>query len=141
MSDRINTENGHYNFRLFAGCGCVTLLAAVLLLSIFTLSLYYDRHAGRYPGSEEVSRHDNYTRLPNEVRWDNTYLIADADFRTAYRWYSIKFDLGSEARAMERCVLMEGTQDWFWFQRYTGILLCDTNEGRMAFVNRTTYIK
>lgn len=134
------SEDKNYNQRILVGCGLAFLSIILLIGGLLVTAVYFDRETARFPGAETVSTHSNYSRLPNQFRWDDTYLITDENFRTVYTWYSLKFDLGAEAEAIERCILLEGTDRWMLAERYVGILLCETPAGHMAFVNRTTYL-
>lgn len=116
-------------------------LAAVFGLGlIMSLAFRQDRQAAQYPGSVPVASHDNYRKLPYHYRWDNTYRTTDP-FPRVYHWYSVGFDLGTEARANGGCILLEGTQRLFTAERHTSVLLCDTPAERMIFVSRSTSLR
>ncbi len=111
---------------------------AVLGLSV-TLWLIWDqdRQLARYPDAMYVSDHANYAGLPRQFRWDNAYRTT-ASFPEVYNWYSTTFDLGAENRANGRCIILEGTHDNFLTSRTTTVSLCNTPEGQLIFVSRTT---
>lgn len=123
--------------KILLGCGGLLLLAAAALGMIIVLTFVQDRNAARYPESTSISRHDNYTGLPTQFRWDNSYQTDD-NFTRVYNWYSIGFDLGSEARALGGCILLEGSKKWTVIRRYMSVMLCDTPRGRLIYVTRFT---
>ena len=93
----------------------------------------------RFPNAELVSRQSNYTSFPYRYRWDDAYLITDADFRTVYTWYSLQFGTGPERQANGRCILLESGQSNFLLERYNVITLCDNPQiGTRAYVQRLT---
>lgn len=99
------------------------------------------RAVTHFPGAEKITSHNNYSNLPFRYKWDDTYLISDADvdFTDVYYWYSVTFDLGAEARAAGRCILLEGTHEYGVAEQYMSVFLCDTPDGQRVFVSRTTY--
>ena len=84
-----------------------------------------------------MASHSNYRGLPYQYRWDDTYLTTD-NFTAVYNWYSVTFDLGAEARALEKCTLLEGTNEQLVVKRHVSVSLCNTPEGQMIFVTRST---
>ncbi|MCP4357892.1 MAG: hypothetical protein GY796_07755 [Chloroflexi bacterium] len=62
---------------LLLGCGGFSAIlfftAAFTLLAI----LSQEREAAHYPGARPISSHNNYTGLPFEYRWDDSYLVDD----------------------------------------------------------------
>jgi hypothetical protein len=128
-----------YNQKWLAGCGvaglCVILLITGMLLVIFN----QDREAARYPDAIRVSDHTNYAGLPRQFRWDNAYRTTDP-FPQVYNWYSTKFDLGAENRANGRCIILEGAHQTPLSNRTTTVSLCNTAEGQLIFISRTTQL-
>ncbi len=121
------------------GCGLIILLMLLgLPLAIFQL-VSKDRQTARYPGSTPISNHSNYKGLPFEFRWDDSYHTSD-NFTDVYTWYSITFDLGSESRALEKCILLDGTDKALVTSRSFSVLLCNTPGGQMIYVTRTTWL-
>jgi len=84
-----------------------------------------------------MASHSNYSGLPSGFRWDDTYRTTD-NFIEVYNWYSVKFDLGAEARANGRCLLLEGTQEQFFLERSITVFLCNAQDGQTIFVSRFT---
>lgn len=134
-----NKDESKYNQNVLLGCGLAAFAALLLLGALIVAAIYIDRQAAHFPGAQLLSSHNNYSRLPYQFRWDDTYLIEE-DFRTVYGWYSLRFDLGAESEANGRCVYSENIDSTFIIDRYIGLLVCDTPKGTMAFVNRTTYV-
>jgi len=126
-----------YNSNWLLGCGLVGVVALLCLGAIFVLGIRQDRQAAQYPGALPISSHSNYSGLPFQFKWDNTYQTTD-NFTAVYQWYSITFDLGAETRAHERCILLEGADDYLVLTRYTSVFLCNTSTGQMIFVTRST---
>lgn len=128
---RINRQQN-----LIFGCSLVICLAGICVAVVAGLLIRHERQTAQYPGSARVSSHSNYTALPREIRWDDSYLTADP-FPQVYNWYSGRFGLGTEARANGTCILLEGLVQQQFVERYTGVMLCDTPTGRMIFVSRS----
>jgi hypothetical protein len=126
-----------YNRRILAGCGILFLVAIAAVLSFTAFIISQGRESARYPDSIPVTQHENYTGLPFHYKWDNTYRSTDP-FPAVYNWYSTGFNLGPEMRANGRCILMEGTEKRLAATRFTSVLLCDTQDGRMIYVSRST---
>lgn len=124
------------NRTLLLGCGLLILVMIIGLFAVIGLSIRQDRNSARYPGSVQISSHSNYSALPREFRWDDSYRTGDS-FPKVYNWYSVGMDLGPEQRANGSCILMEGLKNRLGVDRYTGVLLCDTPRGRMIFVSRS----
>lgn len=127
----------NYNRKILAGCGIFVLLAVTAVIAFAAAIISQDRESARYPEAEPITRHENYTGLPFNYKWDDTYRTTDP-FPAVYNWYSIGFNLGPEMRANGRCILMEGSERRLAATRYTSVLLCDTPNGRMIYVSRST---
>lgn len=125
------------NVRVLSGCLVMLLMAGLLLGAAAVLAAGRDRNATHYPGAIVLTSHTNYRGLPFHLRWDNSYLTTD-NFTDVYNWYSVTFGLGAEARAMERCILLEGPVDQLLLKRYLSILLCNTPDGQLIYVTRST---
>ena len=129
--------NKHYNRKILTGCGIFVLLAVAAVIVFAAAIISQDRESARYPEAEPITRHENYTGLPFNYKWDDTYRTTDP-FPAVYNWYSTGFNLGPEMRANGRCILMEGSEKRLAATRYTSVLLCDTPNGRMIYVSRST---
>lgn len=132
--------NDEPNYRILSGCALVSLVALFLLGGVALTLVGRDRNAAHYPGATPLTSHSNYTGLPRQIRWDNSYFTTD-NFTTVYNWYSTTFDLGAESRAIERCILLEGPFDQVVVERYVSVLLCSAPEGQFIYVTRTTALK
>lgn len=126
-----------YNQYITAGCGLISFVSIIALTGFLVLTFARDRQAARYPGSIPLSNHSNYTGLPYEYRWDNSYRSSE-NFTDIYNWYSVTFDLGAEARAIGECTLLEGASDQLVFRRHISVSLCGTDFGQMIYVTRST---
>ncbi|KAA3658304.1 MAG: hypothetical protein DWQ04_25480 [Chloroflexi bacterium] len=137
-SDR-KTKLRNYNAKILLGCGTVMFffffIAAFLLLTI----LNNDRDQALYPGATSVSSHSNYSGLPYEYRWDDSYLVRD-NFTTVYQWYSTTFNLGAEARANGDCIQLDGQTSQLRVKRTVNVLLCTTPAGQRVYVTRITAV-
>ena len=126
-----------YNQTFLAGCGLTILVSVAALAGILLLLFVRDRQAAQYPGSVPVSSHSNYKGLPFEYRWDNSYRTSD-NFTDVYNWYSIRFDMGAEARANGNCILLETSNAQLAFSRQISVFVCNTRFGQMIYVTRST---
>lgn len=136
----MNNKHTHYNRKILAGCGFLALGIFFGLVLLAGLLLRNDRAAARYPDSIPLSSHENYSGLPFSYKWDNTYRSGDP-FPDVYNWYSSGFDLGPEMRANGRCILMEDTRKQFFATRTMSVLLCNTPNGNLIYVSRSTSIR
>lgn len=122
------------------------IFAIVALMFLFACSgllitaVYTDRQSGRYPGAEVIASHNNYSGLPFQFSWDDTYSI-EANFLTVYRWYSARFDLGAESAANGTCIYSESTKQGLIASRRVGLIMCGNPDGTMVFLNRTTSLR
>ncbi len=130
-------KRGRYNKMILAGCGSVLLVFLFVMAALLMKVISLDRQAAQYPGSTPTSSHSNYKGLPMQYRWDDAYRTTD-NFAAVYNWYSITFDLGAEQRANGRCNYLEGTKKQFIAQRTISVFLCNTDEGQLIYVSRTT---
>ena len=133
-------QNYDYNRNLLLGCGSLSLFLALLMCGLATVAFAQERGAARYPGALAVTSHSNYRGLPYEFRWDDTYLTSD-NFTNVYNWYSITYDMGAEARANEKCILLESTNRQLIARRHVTVSLCNTPDGQMIFVTRSTSLR
>jgi hypothetical protein len=129
-----------WNVKVATGCAALCLLALTLAAGLAIIGVGRDRNAAHYPGATQLTSHSNYRGLPAQIRWDNSYFTTD-NFSDVYNWYSVTFDLGAEARAIERCILLEGPTDQIVLERYLSVLLCNTPEGQLIYVTRSTRLK
>jgi hypothetical protein len=133
-------DGNQFKLKLLFICGVVVTLVVLCLGTIITLSFARDRQAGRYPGALSISSHSNYKSLPFGYRWDDSYLTTD-NFTAVYNWYSITFDLGAESRAIGKCTLLEGAENQLILKRYISVFVCNTPDGQMVFVTRSTSLR
>ena len=109
---------------------------AFTLLALFNR----DRQMVQYPGSIPISAHSNYASLPSTYRWDDTFRTDD-EFTAVYNWYSVNFNMGAESRANGACILLETDDQFLRAQRFMSVFICNTQEGQLVFVSRTTTFK
>ena len=126
-----------YNQTIVAGCGLFIFAGIIVVVGLLILMFAHDRQSARYPGSIPLSNHSNYSGLPYEYRWDNSYR-SSANFTDIYNWYSITFNLGAETRAMGKCTILEGSNAQLAFNRHISISLCGTDFGQLIYVTRST---
>lgn len=124
---------------VLSGCAGLLIGGVLLLALVAVVTISRDRQAARYPGSVVITSHSNYSGLPTQISWDNSYLTRD-NFTDVYNWYSLTFDLGAESRAMGRCILLEGPQDQLVLTRYISVLVCNTDDGQRIYVTRSTLL-
>jgi hypothetical protein len=128
------------NSNLLLGCGIILLLSLLLFATTFVLTFGRARQETYYPGSVALSNHANYRGLPTQLRWDNSYLTTDP-FNDVYRWYSIKFDLGAEDRALGNCITLEGPIEHLLLEQTINVEICGTSNGQMVFVSRSMALR
>jgi hypothetical protein len=117
------------------GCGLTAMLGFLLLAWALFSAVNRERQAVHYPGSVPLANHANYRGLPRQLRWDNAYLTTDP-FNDVYSWYSIKFSLGAEVRAIGGCITLEGPIERLFLDQAISVVICGTPNGRMIFVSR-----
>jgi len=133
-------DNVSWNQNVLLGCLAAMALAAILVAGAVVFALKRDREVVHYPNAVPLASHSNYSGLPFEFRWDNSYLTTD-NFTDVYNWYSTTFNLGAESRAIERCILLEGPAESLVIEHYYSILLCNTPQGQHVYVTRSTRLK
>jgi hypothetical protein len=129
-----------FNRNLLIGCGSLALFLGICLGGILMLLLIRDRQSAQYPGALSITSHSNYQGLPYQYRWDDSYLTSD-NFTDVYNWYSITFDLGAESRAQGKCTFLEGSEGELLVKRYISVTVCNTPDGQMIFVTRSTILR
>lgn len=133
MDDR----NRSYNQIILEGCGVVTLVVVMVLVGSLIHFFNLDRKEAQYPGSVPISSHSNYRGLPFEFRWDDAYQTSD-NFIKVYNWYSVTFDLGAEARAFGKCIVLDRAHGQWSVERHMNVSLCNTPAGQLIYVTRFT---
>jgi hypothetical protein len=127
------------NRNVLVGCGLVLVLGALLLAGALVTAVNRERQAVYYPGSVPLANHANYRGLPTQLRWDSAYLTSDP-FNDVYSWYSIKFALGAEERAIGRCITLEGPIEHLFLEQTISVVICGTPNGQMIFVSRSAAV-
>ena len=133
----MDDKNRSYNQLILGGCGVAVLVVVLVLVGLLFLLVGRDRKDAQYPGSISISSHSNYRGLPFEYRWDDSYQTTD-NFTTVYNWYSVKYDLGAEVGAVERCIVLDGTGDQWVAQHHISVSLCNVPAGQLIYVTRFT---
>jgi hypothetical protein len=124
--------------RMLFGLGISALSGAIALGLAMTLLLMRDRRAADYPGALLLSEHSLYSPFPKpHMRQDTSYRTQD-DLPTVYNWYSNGFNLGSERLAQSNCIHLLNSDTSLAFRRQMAVTVCDTPNGRMIFVQRST---
>lgn len=129
-----------YNTTILFGFGSILVLVFFIAAFLLLFVMNREREVARYPGAAAISSHSNYTGLPFEYRWDDSYLIRD-NFTAVYQWYSITFNLGAEARANGDCIQLDSQQTQLMVKRTVNVLLCNTPDGQRAYVTRITAVQ
>lgn len=120
----------------------VGLLVSILLLCTLGAVTAYtlDRRATFYPNSKLISSNSK-VRMPDTFRWDEAYSTTDP-YNEVFGWYSNKFNLGPESAANGTCAMAEDSATiLLLFKRYTGVMICETGEERLVYINRTTFLR
>ncbi len=128
------------NRNILLGCGLLLLFGFILVSSTLVIAFNRTMQEVHYPGAIPLSNHANYTGLPTHARWDNSYLTTDP-FNDVYRWYSIRFSLGAEARANGSCITLEGPIENQFLDQTITVVICGTPRGRMIFVSRSVAVR
>lgn len=130
-----------YQRRVWIGLGILAgALAAVMALALAAV-VYNYYGAADYPGAMLVSDHSLYRLAPAlHFRRDTSYRSTD-EFPKLYNWYSGRFELGPEARAISACITLEKADTLLIVERQTTVMLCDTERGRLIFVMRALTLR
>ena len=128
-----------YNAKVLVGYGSVMIIFFFTAAYLLLLIMNNDRVQARYPGATAVSSHSNYSGLPFEYRWDDSYLVRD-NFTAVYQWYSITFNLGAESRANGDCIELDGESTQLRVKRTINVMLCTTPVGQRVYVTRITAV-
>jgi hypothetical protein len=126
-----------WNTQIITGFFLVLILGIFSFTALSIVLIRRDRNIAHYPGATIITSHSNYRGFPDQISWSNSYFSTD-NFTTIYNWYSVKFELGAESRAIERCILLEGPTDQYLLRRHISVLLCNLPQGQLIYVNRST---
>lgn len=131
-----NSFNGRWGWILIGLLASTLLLCVVGTASVYTI----DRRATFYPNSNLITSNSK-VRLPDTFRWDEAYSTTDP-YNVVFSWYSNKFNLGPESAANGACAMAEDSATVLLiFDRYTGVMICETGDERLVYINRTTFIR
>lgn len=136
MEHELSRQSPHENKKLWIWGAAAVFGMLILCGSIGVVAWNMDKSAAHFPGARLVTHHSKYS-LPKLYRWDHTY-ATNASIDEVYQWYSITFDMGPEKKANSSCSLLEELNSNFFYERYTGVLICETHVERMMFVTRGT---
>lgn len=126
--------------RLLFGLGLTALIGFLLMGLVVTSLIIREQRIADYPGALLLSQHNMYVPLPRpHVRQDTSYRTQD-DLPTVYNWYSNRFNLGSERLAQSNCIHLLRSNTTLLFRRNMSVSICDTRNGRMIFVQRSTSV-
>jgi hypothetical protein len=127
--------------RIALGVALVAGVAAGLFVLAAIPAVLREWRDADYPGASRLSDHSTYTLGHFSYRRDTAYRTKDL-FPVVYNWYSSGHKLGPEEHAQSNCITMERTfREFFVIDRYMGVTLCDTRNGRMIFVTRTIELR
>jgi hypothetical protein len=122
--------------RIALGMAIVVAVTLGLFVLAAIPSLLKVWRSADYPGASRLSDHSNYTLGHLSYRRDTAYRTKDP-FPVVYNWYSSGHNLGPEEHAQSNCISMERSfREFYIIERYMGVTLCDTRDGRMIFVTR-----
>ena len=121
---------------LVRGCLAGIIFMVISYFVGFSLVLYQEYQSANYPGAEMISSHSNYSGLPKQLRWNQSYRTHDS-FRKVYEWYSLRYEMGAENRANGSCIQLQSQLDGLIIKRYITVFLCGTSDGQLVFVDRT----
>ncbi len=127
--------------RILYGVGAIGVILVVLIWVAGVLLVIRERQVTHYPGAELIADHSIFKVLPQPtLRRDTAYRTTD-EFPAVYNWYSKGFNLGPEKQAQSSCIHLYETESWFSFARIMSVTICNTPNGRMAFVQRTLALR
>lgn len=119
----------------------LVLLVALLASTVLALALLWQRSSFDYPGASIITQHTNSRLLGQPyLQQSVSYRSTDA-FPHIYTWYSTSFDLGTESHAQGPCILIENSHTWLVAHHHMGVTICDTQQQRMIFVQRTLSLR
>ena len=134
-----NLEN-ESNKKIVLGCG----VGIILFFFIFAAGGLYlfnnERNSSIYPDAVVVTQNSNYRALPRAYIWNDAYRSQD-DYNVVFNWYSQRFDMGPESRAIGSCAGMDKIDTIFWFRRDVSVFICQTDQGQMIFLDRVFYLR
>lgn len=134
------TSRSQNNHKLYIGCGLGIILLFFIFAAVGLTVLRVERNAAIYPDSVIISNNSNYKNLPSIYVWSDAYQSQD-DFNTVFNWYSQKFNMGPESRAIGSCAGMDKVDSFLWMRRDISVFICQTERGQMIFVDRVTHLR
>ncbi len=122
------------------GCG----VGIILIFFVFAAGGLYlfglERDSAIYPDSIVVTQNSNYRGLPRSYIWNDSYRSQD-DYNIVFNWYSQRFDMGPESRAIGSCAGMDKIDTLLWIRRDVSVFICQTDQGQLIFVDRVVYLR
>lgn len=122
---------------VWMGLAIVILSFVLLLGGAVGVLILQDRQAAHYPGSIQLSSHDQVSVYPLSSYKQVTSYRTQDDFVSVYDWYSCGFNLGPEKQGQSGCIHMYDSHTEYGVSRIVSVTVCDTPKGRMIFVQRT----
>ena len=104
--------NNKTNQRMVIGCGGAIILCFFIFAAGGLYYLNFERNSAIYPEAAVVTQNSNYKNLPSIYIWNDSYRSQD-DFNLVFNWYSQKFDMGPESRAIGSCAGMDKVDTFF----------------------------
>jgi hypothetical protein len=126
--------------KVWVGLGLFLLLLVGIAGISIAIFLRQDRQSLQYPGAVPLSNHVMRSFPTTIAREDISYRSHD-DFPTVTHWYAKKMDNSWEFAASGGCSHVSGNDDFLFIERSLTVTVCETPNGRMIFVRRTTSIQ
>lgn len=94
-----------------------------------------------YPGAQLLSEGETGRFLPNPVYKMTTSYITQDSYPDVLSWHAESFGLGTIRRGLQKCTHTYDEHEWLSLSYDVAITVCDTRNGRMIFVERTTMLR
>ncbi|MEM7332292.1 MAG: hypothetical protein AAF490_09380 [Chloroflexota bacterium] len=128
------------NKKIVLGCGGGIILCFFIFAAGGLYLFNYERDSAIYPGAVVITQNSNYRSLPSNYIWNDSYRTQD-DYNIVFNWYSQRFDMGPESRAIGSCAGMDKIDTFFWLRRDVSVFICQTAQGQLIFLDRVVYLR
>lgn len=123
------------------GFGIAALIVVMLGMGMAAALVLREHGLARFPGAMQMSVGSSYVFEPRpKLRRDSSFRT-DAPFAAVSDWYARAFALHPAQRALHNCIQMDDIARMWIIHRYVSVVICDTPDGRMVYVQRTVWLR
>lgn len=130
---------GHES-KFLLGCAALAVLFLLGMAALIPAAFRQDRHEMVYPDATPVFSRDNYSNLPQEIRWSDSYFSED-EFYDVRDWYIFERGLQMEDSGAVMCQSLNRYEERLLVKRRTTVVICETIDGQEISVTTATALR